>query len=173
MYTPSSGNRMIEFQAAGVDPSDSATGLGGINLGTTGEFGNGYTESLGCFNFNAYSASLGCDSQSPPCLFQISGVRYDAATQTEQTVTTRVVPISACPGTSNCPLIPVMFDNSFTNLTGVRINATVDGVAKSWWMDDVSLGWSDDSCDADFCRDSNVEMLVKEKFDFAHLFREI
>jgi hypothetical protein len=49
-------------------------------------------------------------------------------------------------------LAPITLDNSFSNLDSIRINVTVGSTPKIWWMDDLRLGWFDNSCKTGLCR---------------------
>lgn len=152
-YLPSSGNRLLEFET-NLNANGTNTGAGpdAVDLGTTGGIGLGPTVSLGCFNFNAHSASLGCDSEGPACDFQFTGFRYNASTGTEDFVTTQYASFPACADLEGlaCNLVRVPFNASFKNLTSVFLNATVAGVPKTWFMDDLMLGWFANDC-ADVC----------------------
>lgn len=140
-YKPSSSPLLVEFL---VDPNSA--------LGYTGALGNGENALLGCFNFKATSMSLGCDSLGPDCDWQFTGLRFNNVTKATDTITTQTMSTAACPTLSNCDLVPVFLDSTFTNLTELRINVTVAGVDKIWWLDDLHLSWFDDSCDAGLCR---------------------
>lgn len=138
-YLPSSGKLLLEYIPV----------PGGKN---TGQVGNSYAQTSGCFNFNAKGASLGCDSKGPKCDWEISGLRYDFETKVEEPVTTQNLSTPSCPALVDCPLVPVTFDNTFLNLTSLLIKGTVDGVDKIWWMDSVDLSWFDNSCSKGLCR---------------------
>jgi hypothetical protein len=79
-------------------------------------------------------------------------------TKATDTITTQTMSTAACPGLSNCDLVPVFLDNTFANLTELRINVTVAGIEKIWWLDDLNLSWFDDSCDAGLCRQEHILM---------------
>jgi hypothetical protein len=144
-YKPSSHPLLVEFLA---NP-DSA-------LGYTGALGNGENVLLGCFDFNALGMSLGCDSTGPDCDWQFTGLRYNNVTKATDTITTQTMSTAACRSLSNCDLVPIFLDNTFTNLTELRINVTVAGIEKIWWLDDLNLSWFDDSCDAGLCRQEHI-----------------
>jgi hypothetical protein len=144
-YLPSSGRLLVEFLA---DNSSA--------LGYTGSIGNGKTETLGCFNFNANGMSLGCDSTSYDCDWQFTGFRYSNITKAPEKVTSQMITTAACPSLSKCNLVPIELDSTFENLTELHIHVTVAGEEKLWWMDDLNLSWFDGSCDAGLCRQNNV-----------------
>ena len=59
-----------------------------------------------------------------------------------------------CPGMKNCSLALVDFADGFRNLTGLQIIAKVGTTAVDWYMDDLSLGWSNNTCAAQLERSS-------------------
>jgi hypothetical protein len=111
---------------------------------------------FGCFNFNALGASFGCDSEGPDCDWQFTGLRYSFTSGKEDVVITQILTTSSCPELSNCNLVPVELSTDFQNLTTLQINVTVAGAPKIWWMDDLKLGWYDNSCSAGLCRQMNI-----------------
>ena len=143
-YLPSSPPLLVEFLP---DPN--------FALGYTGAIGNGENALLGCFNFNALGMSLGCNSTGPNCDWQFTGLRYNNVTKATDTITSQMLSTAACPALANCTLVPVSLDGTFQNLTELRINVTVAGVDRIWWLDDLNLSWYDDSCNAGLCRQEN------------------
>jgi hypothetical protein len=146
-YKPSSKPLLVEF----LFDSDTST-----PTTSTGEVSNDRTALFRCFNFNALGASLGCDSQGPNCDWQFTGLRYNFTSGKEDFVVTQIFTTSSCPELSNCNLVPISLDSTFQNLTTLQINVTVAGAPKIWWMDDLQLGWYDDSCAAGLCRKNNI-----------------
>lgn len=124
------------------------------DTGTSGSIGNVDHGLTTCFSFNFYGASFGCDSEGPGCDFNFTGYRYDAASQSTKPVFTQQKTVSACPTLKSldCILTPVTLDSAFQNLDSVSIDLTVGGVPKIWWMDDLRLGWSDNTCEKGMCR---------------------
>lgn len=93
---------------------------------------------------------LGCASGGPEdCAITITGHAKSGDNLT-QTVTQ-----PPCPGLKNCTLQLVNLDAGFRNLTALQIVATVDGMAVDWYMDDIELGWSDNTCAAQLTRSSS------------------
>ncbi len=118
----------------------------------TGEFGAGDNQIHPCYKLKAYGASLGCDSTGPNCDWQITAVKYNPVTLSSEEVHTQFISTPACPGLARCPLVPLTFDGGFQDLSAIRINVTVAGLEKIWWMDDIRMGWYDNSCAAGNCR---------------------
>lgn len=59
-----------------------------------------------------------------------------------------------CPGLENCSLALVEFADGFRGLTGLQIIATVGNTRVDWYMDNLSLGWSNNTCAAQLERSS-------------------
>ena len=59
-----------------------------------------------------------------------------------------------CPGMKDCSLALVEFADEFRNLTGLQIIATVGTTRVDWYMDNLSLGWSNNTCAAQLERAS-------------------
>jgi hypothetical protein len=135
-----------------VNRTDDESGPNAREFGWSGDIGNGDHGLTGCFSFNMYGASFGCDSRGPDCIFTFSGFRYDRATKLTNQVTTQSITVPACPKLNECPLTPVVLDNTFQNMDAVRMNVTVAGLPKIWWVDDVRLGWFNNSCATGLCR---------------------
>jgi hypothetical protein len=151
-YNPSSPPLFVQFISNfNVDGTNTQAGPNTAEEGTTGQISDGDVDQTGCFRFNVYGASMGCNSTGPACDFIFSGYQLDAS-RNEVLVQTQTKSIPACPGLSNCNLTDVDLDNSFNNLAFVRVNVTVDGQPKMWWMDDLRLGWYDNSCAMGLCR---------------------
>jgi hypothetical protein len=154
-YLPSSGRLLTEFiPDFNANITIPVVPVGMAN-GVTGDIGNGRNRALECFDFNARGASLGCDSKGPDCNWQFTGTVWNASIATEQEVVTQHISTSACPSLINCTLVPILLDANFRNLSSLRINVTVAGEPKIWWMDDLLLAWTDDSCDAGLCRQAH------------------
>ncbi|TGO56644.1 hypothetical protein BCON_0075g00340 [Botryotinia convoluta] len=152
-FLPSSKPLLLEFiPNFEANSSNRKTGPNAADHGFSGQIGSGDEGLTGCFNFNLYGASLGCDSMGPTCDFTFMGYKYDVASQRTSQVTQQVINVPACPKLSSCVLTTVDLDSSFRDLTYFFMNVTVAGKPKLWWMDDLRLGWSDNSCSMGLCR---------------------
>jgi hypothetical protein len=154
-YLPESAPNLLEFipnfNVSGTD----VNGPHGPNtreFDYSGDFAGADRGVTGCFHFNFYGAALGCDSRGPDCDFTFTGFHLDPATGKEVPFTSQDLSVPACPPLVNCVLSPVTLDDSFQNLTKIRMNVTVASQPKIWWMDDVSMGWFDNSCAKGLCR---------------------
>ena len=95
---------------------------------------------------------MGCDSVGPYCGWQFTGVQFNHETQEYKEVATQFLSTASCPGLEDCKLTDVVLLDDFTHLHALRVNVTVVGEPKNWWMDDLKLEWANGSCDARLCR---------------------
>ncbi|KAJ8063939.1 hypothetical protein OCU04_007787 [Sclerotinia nivalis] len=152
-FLPSSSPLLLEFiPNFDFNSSNKETGPNAAEHGFSGQIGSGDEGFTGCFNFNLYGASLGCDSRDAACDFTFTGYSYDVASKKTSQVAQQVVNAPACPELSNCVLTSVDLGSSFRDLTYFFMNVTVAGKPKLWWMDDLRLGWFDNSCITGVCR---------------------
>lgn len=130
-------------------------------LADTAQISVGPQTSSSCFPFNLNGFSLGCDSKDSPCVFNLTGLRFDEQSQQEKEVASTTVNVPACAAMSHCELVPVKMEG-FERLTSVNITLHVDGEARTWWADDLALGWSDNQCEKAVCR-SKVRDSVRKR----------
>jgi hypothetical protein len=99
--------------------------------------------------FNAYSAELGCDNGgSDPCNMTISGYLWNESSRQEDKVLTQNAQIQPCNELEDCKLQHVAL-NGFEGVSSIRFQAVVDGATlKSWVIDNLSMGWYDNTCEA-------------------------
>jgi hypothetical protein len=112
------------------------------------------TNQKSSFTFNFYGASFGCDSTGLDCDFTFSGYKYNITTGAETLLATQKYSTAGCSSPSNCALQPVALQNIFQDLNFIRINVTVAAKPKIFWMDDLKLGWFNNTCTAGLCRQS-------------------
>lgn len=153
-YRSSSGNQMIEFIPSSLSNgrfNNSSHDLAMISVGRKG--------SNPCFRFNLYSLSLGCprDLPEPVCDFSIRGMRYNETTHREEgTGTDEDVQTVRC-DQARCDLSLTEFD-TYKNITSFIVKATSGNETQRWFADDLSLGWTDSSCEAAECRERAANM---------------
>lgn len=151
-YLPSSPPLLLEFiPNFNINGTNTQVGPNSAEEGYSGQISDGDGDRTGCFRFNVYGASFGCDSQGPECGFTFSGYQLNASRKEVQ-IASQSIAVPACPALANCTLTPVTLDKSFENLAFVRINVTVAQQTKIWWMDDLRLGWYNNSCTTGLCR---------------------
>ncbi|KAK5689158.1 hypothetical protein LTR17_026467 [Elasticomyces elasticus] len=144
-YLPSSEPHLAVFLANG-------TGVTARSV-QPGEIGDGPYESNSAFWFDAFSAMMGCDNAGPdPCTIVFTGYTYSAAANDEIATYTQNATIAPCPALNNCPLQPVSFPTSFRSLSGVRMQAFVGNEERMFFLDDMELGWSNNTCQAGMTR---------------------
>ena len=147
-FPPISGKQLAVYHADDVNVDGSPDA--GLEL--YGEFGSGPRAKESAYWIDAYSVYLGCSNAGPSdCVITING--YETAHSIRvafQTVTQR-----PCPGLINCKLAKVSFNENFRNLSGIQIIAAVDRRPTTWYMDDLELGWSSNTCEATTERNNN------------------
>jgi hypothetical protein len=154
-YLPSSPPLLLEFiPDFNVNGTNPLAGPNTAEQGYSGQISDGDHGLTGCFIFNMYGASFGCDSKGRDCDFTFTGLRLDMASGEAYPVTLQNYSISACPALSDCSLRPISLDDTFVDLNAVQIKVTVAGSPEMWWMDDLHLGWFNNSCSMGLCRQS-------------------
>ena len=110
-----------------------------------GELGAGPRASESAYWVDAYSTYLGCNNnETADCTITING--YNSTSSYPQVSQTTTQP--RCPGLVNCHLGFVEFLGSFRNLSGIQFVASVAGQPVDWYMDDLALAWSNNTCAA-------------------------
>lgn len=141
-FPPVSPSQLAQYR---VDQTVKAGGPADSNRELVGEFGAGPRASDSAYWIDAFSLWLGCQNAGPSnCVITING--YDSTHSTSVVSTTVTQP--PCPGLSDCTLALVQLPRNFRNLAGVQILATVDRTLTTFYVDDVSLGWSNNTCAA-------------------------
>jgi hypothetical protein len=97
-YLPSSKPLFTEFiPNFNINGTNPMSGPNTREYGYSGDIGNGDHGLTGCFGFNLYGASLGCDSRGPPC--EVSSDVLDCIMSFESVL--QAVEYSLAHGTSN------------------------------------------------------------------------
>lgn len=147
-FPPISGEQLAVYRAADVNVDGSPDA--GLEL--YGEFGSGPRATDSAYWIDAYSVYLGCSNAGPSdCVIYING--YETAHSTR--IASQTVTQPPCPGLINCKLAKVSFNENFRNLSGIQIIAAVDRRPVTWYMDDLELGWSNNTCEATTERNSH------------------
>lgn len=137
--------------------STETNGSPGAGLERPGEIGTGPRAASTAFWFNAYSAYLGCDNSGPTnCDMEMTGYVYDAATKAETVAAQQTVSVPPCPGFVGCSLTLVDFTNEFVGLSGIQFRAIVNATERVFFLDDLNMGWYDNSCTAGLLRQQSV-----------------
>ncbi|KAL2351343.1 hypothetical protein BJ546DRAFT_853929 [Cryomyces antarcticus] len=133
--------------------------IGSPNAGgmKPGELGAGPRGATNAYWVDAWSVYLGCDNEGPTdCTMVLSGYRWDTATGQETLHVQQNATLPPCPGYINCHLQHVVLDSEFTSLTGFQIQAFVnETVDRTFFMDDLAMGWSNNTCAAGLLRISS------------------
>ncbi|KAL1306693.1 hypothetical protein AAFC00_005363 [Neodothiora populina] len=147
-FPPVSEPRLVMFLTNETGPSDNP-GAGGEHVG---EIGAGDRASQSAFWFNAYSAYLGCDNAGPEdCTVQVSGYVFQGSGK-EVMAYQQNFTLPGCPGFDNCRLKHVFFPKSMVGLSGLQFQASVNGEHRVFFMDNLSLGWYNNTCAAGLMR---------------------
>lgn len=147
-FPPISQPRLVMFLTNETGPTSSPDARGEH----AGEIGAGDRASESAFWFNAYSAYLGCDNEGPEnCTMQVSGYKYKGG-QKESLAHQANFTIEGCPKFKDCHLKKVKFPREMVGLSGVQFQAFVGGKKRAFFMDDLALGWSNNTCAAGLLR---------------------
>lgn len=151
-FLPVSPPHLVMFVANDTGDNDNHNERGQVS----GEIGAGIRRSSSAFWFNAYSAYLGCDNHSADqCKLQITGQVYHEETKSEVAAFHHTVFLSPCLLPDHCELKQVHFDLSMKALSSLRIEASVNDGPVSWFMDNLALGWSNNTCAAGLLREES------------------
>lgn len=155
-YLPISPPQLAVFitdPTANVHADNSTVGLGEEGYG---EFGAGPRYAESAYWINAYSAYVGCNNTGPAdCMITINGYTYEPHFKNVVLNALQVMYQPPCPTLTNCDFLSVTLNNDFRNLVGLQIVATVGEERVAWFMDDLEVGWSNNTCAAGKQRDSS------------------
>lgn len=135
-----------------TDLQVSFDGSSDVGLESTGEIGAGPRASDSAYWIDAFSLWLGCENfGASDCVITINGYDSDHSTRVASTTVTQ----PPCPG-ADCKLAFIKLPDTFRNLIGIHILATVDLKLTTYYFDDLNLGWSNNSCAAQQTRSSSA-----------------
>lgn len=144
-YTPTSPPHLAVFLA-------NASGVTARSW-IPGEIADGRYESLSAFWFDAYNTFVGCDNAGPDdCTIVFSAYTWSTTAKDSIVTYTQNATISPCPMQQNCELQQVSFPDVFRSLSGIQMQAFVGKDERMFFMDDLSLGWSNNTCAAGLAR---------------------
>lgn len=147
-FPPHSPPQLAVYQGAGLNINSSPD----ASLELVGEIGAGPQAADSAYWIDAYSAWLGCANSGPAdCDIEVRGYAYGSS----ESIISQSFTQSPCPGLKNCSLALVEFAGGFSGLSGLQIIATVADEPVTWYMDDLSLGWSNNTCAAQLERSSS------------------
>jgi hypothetical protein len=121
-----------------------------------GMFGAGPRYQESAFWFDAFDTWLGCQNPGPAdCQLTANGYQYDPISGNSVLKVQQTFYAPPCPALQDCEMEQYHFSGHFRNLTALQILATVEGgnTLISWYMDDVSLSWTNKTCAATMLRD--------------------
>lgn len=147
-YAPHSPPQLAVYRAGGVND----VGSRDAGLVMNGEIGAGSRSSDTAYWIDAHSAWLGCsDGGSTDCSITINGFRNESS----EAAITQTITQQPCPGLKNCSLTFVEMNGSFLGLSGLQIVAAIAGKPVDYYIDDLKLEWSDNTCTAQQERSSS------------------
>ncbi|KAL8997897.1 MAG: hypothetical protein Q9188_006215 [Gyalolechia gomerana] len=115
-----------------------------------GEIGAGPRVNESAYWIDAYSTWIGCANAGPgEC--RIDFIGYD---RFNTPIATQTLLQPPCPGLVECKLAHVAFTDHFRDLAGLQILAFVNQTPVTFYMDDLGLGWSNNTCAAQLERSS-------------------
>ena len=142
-YAPISKPQLAAFLE---NPADNVHSNNGTDAGS---FGVGDDLAQSALYFNAYSVYIGCTNKGPSqCEITFNGYIYEPYFQNQALDALQVVYQPPCPTLTNCGMLFIPLNDEFKNMTTLQITATVDGSPVDWYMDNLQLGWADNSCEA-------------------------
>nr|OQO30623.1 hypothetical protein B0A51_03563 [Rachicladosporium sp. CCFEE 5018] len=155
-YSPHSGSKLAVFLGNGTGKTLSPSAMSpGSTGGEPGEISNGQYDGNTAFWFDARTAWVGCDNLGPAsCLLNVTGYIWDANINDDIGAHKTQYTVPPCPQQQNCQLVPITFPPSFRALTGLQIQAFVGEQQRMFFLDDLALGWSNDTCAAGLTRQS-------------------
>lgn len=135
--------------AAFVNPMRAGGRPTGKNNVEQGEIGAATRDDDPAYWFDAKTTYLGCDNAGPHnCTIEATGYKWSQNATDEVRVATINFTLPPCEAYENCKLEQVRFSSSFRNLTGVQFRAIVDNEPRMFFVDNLSMRWSDSSCEA-------------------------
>ncbi|KAK5110499.1 hypothetical protein LTR85_001012 [Meristemomyces frigidus] len=148
-YLPASSPKLAVFLAG-------ASGMTARSQ-KPGEIGDGTYEAMSAFWFDAYSAFFGCDNNgTDTCTMVFTGYTYSPSAKDEIPSYTQNATIPPCAGIAsgagNCKLQQVFFPDAFRSLSGLQIQAFVGNTERMFFVDDIAMGWSNNTCEAGLTR---------------------
>ncbi|KAK6440652.1 hypothetical protein LTR95_003118 [Oleoguttula sp. CCFEE 5521] len=155
-YSPHSGSKLAVFLGNGTGKTLSPSAMSpGSTGGEPGEISNGQYDGNTAFWFDARTAWVGCDNPGPAaCVLNVTGYTWDANINDDIGAYKTQYTVPPCPQQQDCQLMPITFPSSFRALTGLQIQAFVGEQQRMFFLDDLALGWSNDTCAAGLTRQS-------------------
>ena len=153
-YAPVSQPHLAVFLADGtgkrLGPSQSG------NYSKPGEVSDGPREAISAFWFDAYSAWFGCDNRGPEvCTLMFYAFAWSDTENTEVLIDQSTSTIAPCRKSRGCGLELVEFPSTFQSLTGLQVEAFVGKEERMFFMDDLSMHWTNNTCAAGLQRQSS------------------
>lgn len=154
-YAPHNGNQLAIYNITLSNQQPGSSNAGTI---VKGGFSAGPRSSLDQYWFNATSAWVGCQNNltSPlgVCDFVAEAYVWNNDTQVEQLIITQHFKLPLCQ-TEHCDLQLITFSDKFEGLCTMSFYANIDGQIRNFYVDDMEMGWWNNTCDAGLMRISS------------------
>ncbi|KAF2857970.1 hypothetical protein K470DRAFT_200694, partial [Piedraia hortae CBS 480.64] len=114
-----------------------------------GRISTGPYRALSAFWFDAFDGWFGCVTFGiGPCTFAIQGYVFDRNLGEELLAFAKNQTVPACEQARGCELRLIEFPPIFRGLSALQVKAYVGDMEQAFVMDDLHLGWADQSCEA-------------------------
>lgn len=150
-YPPQDGTHLAK-----CNPSNNNILLGSPNAGDVPADGFGagprfYTDT---YWFNAHSAYVAFDNPTsdPRTVCEFNATAWKSDGFKEYIFESHPYLIAPCANNMTCHLQEITFPGDWNNLTTLNFTATVAGETRGFYLDALSLGWSNNSCAAGLTR---------------------
>ncbi|KAK3670665.1 hypothetical protein LTR78_009500 [Recurvomyces mirabilis] len=144
-YLPASSPHLAVFLANG---SGMRTGPG-AGSENPGEIADGPYQSMSAFWFDAFSSFVGCDNSGPSdCTMVLTGYTWSPEAGREIPAYTQNMTVAPCPSLQGCVMQLINFPESFRGLSGLQMRAYVGQQERMFFVDNLALAWSNDTCAA-------------------------
>lgn len=158
-YLPHSGTRLGAFDPMDPDVLKPPT----IGSMMAGSFGAGLRAFNDIYYFDASSAFVGCNNTATMTKCEIVATAYqwrpdNASLPTigrEYVVDTQYFSPPTCATKENCTLTQITFASTFSRLSSINLYAKVNGAVVGFFIDDIALAWSNNTCGAGIARISS------------------
>lgn len=155
-YLPHSSTRLGAFDPMDPDVLKPPT----IGSMMAGSFGAGLRAFNNIYYFDASSAFVGCNNTASTTKCQIVATAYqwrpdNASLPTigqEHVVDTQYFSPPTCATKENCTLTQITFAPTFIGLSSINLYAKVNGAVVGFFIDDIALTWSNNTCGAGLAR---------------------
>lgn len=162
-FQPSSGKMMAMFAPSSTSSTEAAhVGFGPLTANP-------------CFRFDFQGLRIGCEGTEERCKVMVTGIRHDGSG--DVAAGSASLEVAPCSKADSCSLSTLFIGGyggtHFTNLTAINITAEVNGEARRFWTDDISMTWTNNSCDASLCRSKVRNSITDKRSSLSSVLRRL